>query len=67
MDGLMRRAASDSATLALPFSFYYIIGHSSHFSLLLEPIYRVNRGLGLITTSQFYFLCSSVEVCHVKI
>jgi hypothetical protein len=50
----MRRAASDPATLALPFSFYYT--HSSHLSFYLILYIYDPRGLGLLATFQFHFL-----------
>jgi hypothetical protein len=36
MDGSMRRATSDSATIPLSFSMYYALGHSSHLAFCLS-------------------------------
>jgi hypothetical protein len=55
MDESMRQAASDPATLALSFSFYYALGRSSHFSLLLGPIYRTLEGWGYLPLPIFIF------------
>ncbi len=52
----MRRAASDPATLALPFSSIRPQGRSSHFSLLLGPIYRTLEGWGTLPLPILYFL-----------
>jgi hypothetical protein len=44
MNGSMRHAASEAATIALLFSFYYVLGALSSFNFLLGYINRTIEG-----------------------
>jgi hypothetical protein len=48
-DWSIRQAASDPATLALPFSFYYVLGSLSSFSILFERINMILEGCGCLS------------------
>jgi hypothetical protein len=52
-DGSMRRAASDPATLPLPFSMYETLGHNNHLAFLLVTIYRNLEGWGSLPLPNF--------------